>query len=585
MSQIEVNKIICGDCLEVMKDWPDNTFDGIVTDPPYGLGFMGKEWDTFAPGYRVDNWAGYNNQPKTTQCMHAGKYDFSRNAEFQQWFTVWATECLRIAKPGAIMLIFGGDRTHHRLMCAIEDAGWEIRTSIFWIFGSGFPKSYNISKKLTNLLPANLRCSCAEHLTHRNEDSQSGCRPVDDLCDGQPLLGQDNDQDVSPSQGDVHEHNRVGLDADDLDKALKHTLGHSQIDHLSTEDCACLVEHLEADSQFLRNKLADILLSKLHVSSQVSHKKAFCNKDKSDSASDSVSSVPYSCSPNNSITRIYQKCSACQGFFCKKGFGTALKPAVEIIAVAMKPIERNFAYNMLKWGVAGLNIDGGRIKTEEKVSFGKTDQKAAGANCYGKYNLRIGGEQHPQGRWPANVILDEEAGAMLDEQVPETSKGYGVATKGKAQGKGSIFKQGGINPNRYDMGGLGASRFFYCAKASRAERNAGLDCDPQITDDGRKKKIDNAYLRGKTLRQNNHPTVKPLKLMEYLCRLLKPPTEHPILLDPFTGSGTTLMAAVNTGWDYVGIEKEADYCPIAEKRIAWAIKQRQGQQSLFERSE
>ena len=130
----------------------------------------------------------------------------------------------------------------------------------------------------------------------------------------------------------------------------------------------------------------------------------------------------------------------------------------------------------------------------------------------------------------------------------------------------------------------GASRFFYCAKASRAERNAGLEgmeASPIRGRDIGQDKLNVPYKQRPTPVKNHHPTVKPLKLMEYLCRLLKPPGRA-VLLDPFTGSGTTLMAAVMTGWDYVGIEKEAEYKEIAEKRIAWAVRQAELQKGLFE---
>ena len=136
-----------------------------------------------------------------------------------------------------------------------------------------------------------------------------------------------------------------------------------------------------------------------------------------------------------------------------------------------------------------------------------------------------------QGRFPANVILDEEAGQMLDEQQE------------------------------------GASRFFYCAKASKKERNMGLeDIEPTTVDDGRNKPIDNPFLRGKTPRRNTHPTVKPVKLMEYLITLITPP--NGIVLDPFIGSGTTGIAAVNLGFNYIGFEISKEYCIIAEKRIS-----------------
>ena len=214
-----------------------------------------------------------------------------------------------------------------------------------------------------------------------------------------------------------------------------------------------------------------------------------------------------------------------------EGWGTALKPANEPIVLARKPIsEKTLAENVMKWGTGGLNIDGCRIGTEEIKTYGK--RKGQGVSLErSKYTSPEGyeGETH-QGRFPANVILDEEAGRMLDEQQK------------------------------------GASRFFYCAKASKKERNMGLeDVEPTTVDDGRNKPIDNPFLRGKTLRQNPHPTVKPVKLMEYLITLITPP--NGIVLDPFLGSGTTALAALNLGRFFIGIELNEEYCEIARRRI------------------
>jgi len=138
--------IVQGDCLEVLRDLPDATFTAIVTDPPYGLGFMGKEWDNFKPGHRADSWPGYADQPKTGACMHAGKYDLSRRgmSGFQESMRIWSVEALRVLKPGGHALVFGGTRTFHRLACALEDAGFEIRDCLMWLTGQGFPKSKNI---------------------------------------------------------------------------------------------------------------------------------------------------------------------------------------------------------------------------------------------------------------------------------------------------------------------------------------------------------------------------------------------------------------------------------------------------------
>src|SRR5690554_1593413 len=229
-----------------------------------------------------------------------------------------------------------------------------------------------------------------------------------------------------------------------------------------------------------------------------------------------------------------------------RGLGTALKPANEPIVLARKPLsEKTIAENVMKWGTGGLNIDGCRIEHNEKI---KTTQRSGRQNAIVMTDSSCGFDNtkdnnasaNPKGRFPANVILDEEAGRMLDEQQK------------------------------------GASRFFYCAKASKKERNMGLeDIEPTTVDDGRNKPIDNPFLRGKTLRQNPHPTVKPVKLMEYLITLITPP--NGIVLDPFLGSGTTALAALNLGRFFIGIELNEEYCEIARRRI----EQHKTQTELF----
>jgi len=221
------------------------------------------------------------------------------------------------------------------------------------------------------------------------------------------------------------------------------------------------------------------------------------------------------------------------------GWGTALKPANEPIVLARKPIsEKTIAENVLKWGTGGLNIDGCRIGTDTITSrpSNMSNNNHYAQDEWTKSNP-IGELKTYTGRFPANVILDEEAGRMLDEQHK------------------------------------GASRFFYCAKASKKERNMGLeDVEPTTVDDGRNKPIDNPFLRGKTPRQNTHPTVKPVKLMEYLITLVTPP--NGIVLDPFIGSGTTGIAAVNLGFNYIGFELDETYYNIAIKRISNIMSQK-----------
>ena len=213
------------------------------------------------------------------------------------------------------------------------------------------------------------------------------------------------------------------------------------------------------------------------------------------------------------------------------GWGTCLKPANEPIVLARKPIsEKTVAENVLKWGTGGINIDDCRIELNGDYKC-KANGRPSLTGLGDNYDPSKANQPDTQGRFPANVILDEEAGRMLDEQQE------------------------------------GASRFFYCAKASKKERNMGLeDVEPTTVDDGRNKPIDNPFLRGKTLRQNTHPTVKPVKLMEYLITLVTPP--NGIVLDPFLGSGTTALAALNLGRFFIGIELNEEYCEIARRRVA-----------------
>ena len=372
-----INQVLHGDSLEVLKTLEDNFVDSIVTDPPYELGFMGKRWDSTGIAYNVELWK----------------------------------ECLRVLKPGGHLLAFGGTRTYHRMVCAIEDAGFEIRDCIQWIYGSGFPKSLDISKAIDKKLGAKREVVGVDPVRYSRLKNQ--------------LKG-------SVSTGGQWEHGR-----------------------------------------------RDINIT----------------------------------APATSEAQQWD------------GWGTALKPANEPIVLARKPLsEKTIAENVLKWGTGGLNIDGCRIATDETLSY--STSKAKGVTPFSTGTTH----QHPQGRFPANVMLDEEAGQMLDEQQE------------------------------------GASRFFYCAKASKKERNMGLeDIEPTTVDDGRNKPIDNPFLRGKTPRQNTHPTVKPVKLMEYLITLVTPP--NGIVLDPFFGSGTTGIAAVNLGFNYIGIELDEQYVEIARRRI------------------
>jgi site-specific DNA-methyltransferase (adenine-specific) len=239
------------------------------------------------------------------------------------------------------------------------------------------------------------------------------------------------------------------------------------------------------------------------------------------------------------------------------GYGTALKPAYEPIIMAMKPCDGTFKQNAEKWGQAGINIDGCRIGTNVETC---PNTRSGGIWTQGEV---VEAKNHNKGRWPANVILDEEAAKMLDESI------YIEKRKNKTP-----FHSLDV-PDREKIRSLGASRFFYCAKASSSERNEGLERLERL-EAGVGALRDSG--RGKTS-ANNHPTVKPLKLMEYLIKLIMPHKDG-ILLDPFAGSGTTILAAHKLGLKAIGIEKQPEYAEMAKSRIEY-FKSKQGAQPDF----
>ncbi len=264
--------------------------------------------------------------------------------------------------------------------------------------------------------------------------------------------------------------------------------------------------------------------------------------------------------------------------FGLEGYGTALKPAYEPIIIAMKPLEGTFAQNAEKWGVGGINIDESRIPINKLIGrekYANTIQKTSGIDFHGNktesqstplYN-------YEKGRWPANLILSEESAAELDKMtgVNKSSKIKIGGTPRKTEGfvcNGSPDRSNSLM-NYGDSGG--ASRFFYCAKASSSERNRGLEgmplkqSNPNFGSGGFSRPTDQPERETKPT-ANFHPTVKPISLMKYIIKLLAPPG-NPICLDPFMGSGSTGVACKELGIDFIGIEKEKEYIEIAQKRI------------------
>ena len=376
-------QLLNGNCLEEMKKMPDNSVDSIVTDPPYGLSFMGKKWDYDVPSQEI-----------------------------------WE-ECLRVLKPGGYLLSFAGTRTQHRMAVRIEDAGFEIRDMIAWVYGSGFPKSLNIGKAVDKL-QGNEREVVGENPNHRGDSQYKN-----EYTKG---LGQDGN-----------------------------------------------------------------------------------------------------------ITK---------GTSPWEGWGTALKPALEPITVARKPLsEKTVAENALTHGTGGINIDGCRVEGVTKhnnangVFAHSGNGKEQERHVMKNYTETF---ESTKGRFPANLIHDgsEEVVGLF----PESKSTGGVGKMDKYTTE-SVAEGFGGTQEYFNYGDSGsAARFFYCAKASKKDRdNEGVV-------------------------KNIHATVKPTDLMRYLCRLVTP--KGGTILDPFMGSGSTGKGAVKEGFNFIGIELDEEYVKIAEKRIA-----------------
>ncbi len=275
-----------------------------------------------------------------------------------------------------------------------------------------------------------------------------------------------------------------------------------------------------------------------------------------------------------------------------------LKPAYEPIIVAMKPNEGSYAENALKWGVGGLNIAGCKIPFKSEA-----DKKAAvfgrgtdilGSNYVGAThgNGKKNIQPDDAGRFPANIILDEKAAEMLDEQSGFSSGSASPVNQEPTKANGEIY--GFANYEQMHKSGVhfgdkgGASRFFYCAKASKGERNfgcEGLEIKQSKGGGGMNNTPDDVcgkYGSIKSPGKNHHPTVKPLALMEYLCKLVATPTGG-LIVDPWIGSGTTAIAAINLGREFIGIESEEEFYKIAKKRVEAARRKDNEKFGLFEK--
>lgn len=532
-------RLFHGDCLDVLRELPDNSVDSVCTDPPYGLEFMGKAWDaignigkaknrgmggiaskgmTLPESYNADanvkcelcsRWKKDHAERKCTCAAPQFPNVKAQQARvMQEWHLAWVTECLRILKPGGHMLAFGGSRTWHRLTCAVEDAGFEIRDSIAWLYGSGFPKSLDVSKAIDRVAPRiGMFAAFAAHLRERR----------------------------------VH----LGLTQKEIAAHFPSKTG-------GITGCVWNWENgatVPTPEQWPR--LADILQIPHEMWSDLIQRaeteRSVIGRRTDGAANGSVVGLGSSRSMATEYDATAPATEAAQQW---QGWGTALKPAFEPIVVGRKPLAGTVAANVQEHGTGALNIDGCRTGVGSPVpGGGGGEHSARSAGILGESVPGNLSEPHTSGRWPTNVVLDESQAAELDQQTGILKSGYMKPETDRETRQGDAYGQFAARTATETYGDSGgASRFFpvfrYEAKAPTSERpRAG---------------------------EVAHPTVKPLDLMRWLVRLVTPPGGT--VLEPFAGSGTTAEACVIEGFQCIAIEREAEYLPLIVARLSKPIQ-------------
>lgn len=444
-------------------------------------------------------------------------------------------------KPGGYLLAFGGTRTFHRIAVAIEDAGAEIRDSISWLFGQGYPKSLAVDKaieKRRDDVPE-VRIVCRYLRAAIDAHPELTVRSIAGLFGFHPRMVEHwaaRDTDSQPTLPTPDQWTRLrevlaphlGPDVDDLVAALNARKGEFGEDWHARD------------------------VTGLHKPDQ-------------------TPAATYAITGRDKLRRDEPSTDAGAAW---KGWGTALKPGWEPIIVARKPLEGTVADNVLEFGTGAINVDGCRIPGEQVTTSRNVALGSSAGSIYGAADTPADFVSHPGGRWPANVILDEEAARLLDKQAPSVGAAAraGGPTRSGATADRRVFGDyAGTDdeaPFYGDAGG--ASRFYYVAKANRAERDAGLEDMPD-----REGGIKNSSGRGFSERdphavihvKNIHPTVKPIALMRYLCRLVTPKGGR--ILDPFAGSGSTGCAAALEGFDFTGIDMIEIHAEIARRRLRY----------------
>lgn len=504
--KFKTGQVLVGSCLERLRDLPDGSVHSIVTDPPYELSFMGKSWDGTGIAYQVELWV----------------------------------ECLRVLKPGGHLLAFGGTRTYHRMAVAIEDAGFEIRDSIHWVYGSGFPKSLDVSKAI-------------DKQRHDRADVYKVTQWIRETRDAAGITNKDIDA-------------AFGLNG----MAGHWTSSKSQPAVPTLEQIPTLLDVLGVEANAVPKQMRRLIWDLNGKKGQPGEnwaKREVVGKHHNPAASIYTQSAK-ALDKNVSITT-----AATDAAKTWQGWGTALKPAHEPIVVARKPLVGTVAANVLEHGTGALNIDGCRIGTTDAMKPTKYPAGRAMAPGGGSRNTpEVTIVPHTAGRWPANVIFDEAAGAELDAQsgVSKSAASAGRQTPKTSTAAFGDFAGTDKVAGHNDSGG--AARFFYCPKPGKKERNAGLDelAAREVH------RLGAGNGEGKdpsapAVDSNFHPTVKPVALMRYLVRLVTPPGGT--VLDPFLGSGTTAVAAILEGFTWIGCEMTDDYLPIIRGRVQWAQRQ------------
>lgn len=494
-----------GDCLAVLASMADCSVDSIVCDPPYELGFMGKAWDKSGIANNVSMWR----------------------------------EALRVLKPGGHLLAFSGSRTYHRMACAIEDAGFELRDQIMWVYATGFPKSLDVSKAIDKARtedaePVRVICRAvraamdARGLKSRDLVQHFGnCNPR--LIDHWAARDTDSQPSLPTTQQWATLRDVLGM-GDALDEEVARLNGRKGTAGDTWANAEIVGEHQGATPGFGEHRFNVV--------------------DKT----------------------IREPSSAARDW---AGWGTALKPAHEPICVARKPLRGTVAANVLAHGTGALNIDGCRVGDEVRSEPFRS-LAACGGNAFGapgtaeaRRNLPIERKEHV-GRWPANLLHDGSPEVLA--LFPESKGQRGAVTGNEPSSEtNNVYGQFNGRPAtapRVDLD-TSAARFFYCAKASPADRHEGLAHPGAQFKQGTTLRNVQVAAEAGELSGNTHPTVKPTSLMQWLCRLVTPPGGT--VLDPFMGSGSTGKAAMREGFRFIGIELDAAYLAIADARIKFEL--------------